>query len=309
VTIARRAAAAVLGSRRAGRAAGRGAAGCGRALALVYHRVRPEPAKPHEVVPCVPLELFREHVAVLLAIGEVVPLAELTYSRASRRPRFALTFDDDYSTHFSQVLPVLMELGVPATFFLSGRSLHGKGAYWWEVLEALLHVDGVAKVARYLNVASVAPHGIAQACEADIARQLHLEAIGGDVADQLTPNEIAAMAMAGATIGFHTVEHRALPALGALDRQRALTTGLMDLAELTGQRATLFAYPHGKVDGSSARDVRAAGFDAAWTGADAPLSRGNDRWRLGRWEPGAINPADLRVRALGRLIRPITTHA
>jgi peptidoglycan/xylan/chitin deacetylase (PgdA/CDA1 family) len=257
----------------------------------------------------VTVEQFRDHVAALLEIGDVVPLSELTTSRATWRPRFALSFDDDYSTHFTHVLPVLQELGLPATFFLSGRSLHGKGAYWWEALEALLHRVGVEEVARGMGLASRTPRGVAAACEADLARQHRLEGGGSEVGGQLRPSEIAAIATAGLTIGFHTVDHRPLPGLAASERSDALNKGLLELQALTGQRLNLFAYPHGKADSSTAEAVRAAGFDAAWTGADAPVFRGNDRWRLGRWEPGPIAPAELRVRALGRLVRPAVAHA
>ena len=98
----------------------------------------------------------------LLALGDVVPLDELIVDRRSERPRFALTFDDDYASHVRHVLPVLRELEVPGTFFLSGRSLHGLGPYWWEVLEAGMRRDGPGRVARALDVAGREPHAIAR---------------------------------------------------------------------------------------------------------------------------------------------------
>jgi hypothetical protein len=149
-----RGATALLRQRFMGSVGGRLAAGRGQALALVYHRVRPEPFRAYEIVPCVPVEQFRQHVEALLTMGNIVPTGELITSRRSRRPRFALTFDDDYATHFSYVLPVLRELSVPATFFLSGRALHGLGPYWWEVLESREPLPRRARKIRSVSITS-----------------------------------------------------------------------------------------------------------------------------------------------------------
>jgi peptidoglycan/xylan/chitin deacetylase (PgdA/CDA1 family) len=300
----RRGATALLGQRFMSSVGGRLAAGRGQALALVYHRVRPEPLREYEIVPCVAVGQFREHVEAFLTMGDIVPAGELITSQRSRRPRFALTFDDDYATHFSYVLPVLRELNVPATFFLSGRALHGLGPYWWEVLESRMQKDGPNHVARALDVPSAEPQAIAAACEADPGRQRYLENDAADTGDQLRPNEMAALAAAGMTVGFHTVTHPVLPRLAPPDRQRALTDGRERLEDLTGQRLTVLAYPHGRADAVTAADAQAAGYESAWTGAGRAVGRRSDRWRLGRWEAGAINANVLRARALARLLRP-----
>ena len=300
----RRGAAALLAPRFSGAVGGRLAAARSQALALVYHRVRPEPGRDYEVVPCVQVEQFRAHVAALQAIGDIVPVDELIISQPSRRPRFALTFDDDYATHFRDVLPVLIQLGVPAAFFLSGRSLNGLGPYWWEVLEARIRHEGPERVARALDLPHTEPQAIAAACEEDPARQRHLETDAADTGDQLRPSEMSALAAAGMTIGFHTVAHPVLPRLAPHDRHRALTHGRERLRELTGQRLAILAYPHGRADAATAADTRAAGYEAAWTGAGRAISPRSDRWRLGRWEAGPIDARALRARALARLLRP-----
>jgi peptidoglycan/xylan/chitin deacetylase (PgdA/CDA1 family) len=277
----------------------------GHALALVYHRVRPEPARDNEVVPCVPVDQFRAHVEALRTVGDIVRVDQLMTSRLSGRPRFALTFDDDYATHVRHVLPVLRQLEVPATFFLSGRSLHGLGPYWWEVLEARIRADGRQRVARALDVPSGEPQAIAAACENDTDRQRLLQADAGGAADQLRPGEISALAEGGMTIGFHTVAHAVLPLLGPPDRRRALIHGRDRLQDLTGQWLAEFAYPHGRADAATAADARAAAYRAAWTGTGTVVSDRSDRWRLSRWEAGAIDPRTLRARALARLLRPV----
>jgi peptidoglycan/xylan/chitin deacetylase (PgdA/CDA1 family) len=259
--------------------------------------------REYEVVPCVPVEQFRQQVASLLAIGDIVPVHELIIDRPSRRARFALSFDDDYASHFRYVLPVLREFGVPATFFLSGRALHGLGPYWWEVLETRMRDEGLERVAASIDVPLAEPKVIAAACEDDPQRQQALEAAGAEPDDQLRASEMSALATGNTTIGFHTVRHPVLPRLTSAERHRALTHGRELLQDLTGQRLTVFAYPHGRADAVSAADARAAGYEAAWTGAGIAVSRRSDRWLLPRWEAGAIDAGVLRARALARLLR------
>ena len=299
---------ALLGGRLPARVVAGAAAARGRALALVYHRVRPEPAQPHEIVPCVPVEQLRAQLGALRRLGDIVPLDRLLDPGRAGRPRFALTFDDDYRTHARYVLPVLRQLGLPATFFLSGRSLHGLGPYWWEVLEEQLRADGPQRVAGALDLAAADPAAIARACEEDPARQHRLEAGAGDDGHQLRPGEIAELAEAGMTIGFHTVAHAVLPLLGPGDRRQALRHGRDRLQDACGQQLAMLAYPHGRADVATAADARAAGYRAAWTGAGSAVSGRSDRWRLARWEAGAVDPGVLRARALARLTRPVRSH-
>jgi peptidoglycan/xylan/chitin deacetylase (PgdA/CDA1 family) len=119
---------------------------------------------------------------------------------------------------------------------------------------------------------------------------------------------MAALAAAGMTIGFHTVRHPVLPRLAPPDRHRALTEGRERLQDITGQSMTVFAYPHGRTDAPTAADTRAVGYESAWTGAGRAVGRRSDRWRLGRWEAGAVEADVLRARALARLLRPVPAH-
>jgi peptidoglycan/xylan/chitin deacetylase (PgdA/CDA1 family) len=91
------------------------------------------------------------------------------------------------------------------------------------------------------------------------------------------------------TVGFHTLEHPLLPDLDGDGLAAALTTGREELAAATGRPLTLLAYPHGKADQRVARATRAAGYTAAWTGWPRPAQPGDDRFLLGRWEPGPLD--------------------
>ena len=280
------------------------AAARGRSLVLVFHRVAPDGSRPSSLVPSIPEALFRRQVQALGELGEIVPLAELlgTWHRP-RRSRFALTFDDDYQTHADPVLPVLRALGVHGTFFLSGRSLHGLGPYWFEVLEWLIDTCGVRDVADRLGIPAGSPIELAVACERDPQRQRLLEQAAKQPPLHLRPDQIQALAAATMTVGFHTLHHPALPALPDDALARALTEGRSELTTMTGRPLHLFAYPHGQADRRVAAQVQAARYTAAWTGLPSPMRSGDDPFLLGRWEPGPLGVDDFLVKVAVRLHR------
>jgi peptidoglycan/xylan/chitin deacetylase (PgdA/CDA1 family) len=282
----------------------------GHRLVLVYHRLG-QPLRPDSaIVPSVPAEIFRDHVRALGDVVELVSLDTLIDDdwRASadahpRRPAVALTFDDDLPSHVEHALPVLREFGVPAAFFLSGRSLHGLGAYWFQHLEALLTTYGTSRTAALLGVPEAGAEGLVKACEGnpDLRRRVSERAADLPTPQILQPGAIAALAAAGMTIGFHTVNHDVLPSLDQPALQRAVSHGREDVAAITGAPVMYFAYPHGKADTRSEAAVRAAGFRAAFTGIPVPIRSGVDPYRLGRWEPGPIGVDQLLIKLTTRL--------
>lgn len=271
---------------------------------LVYHRVRPQPAAWYEVVPCVPTSCFEGHLQVLAETADVVSLANLVDGRPSRRPRVALTFDDDDPGHETHVLPALLRHGMSATFFLSGRSPHGLGPYWWQPLEQAVRQRGVAAVAAELGLPEAASAvTLALACERDPVRRARVAGFAAEDGAILDAEGIAALARTGMDVGFHTLEHRVLTGLPDAAVDRDLRTGVQTLAALTGTQPRWFAYPHGKANGRVAARVRAAGFDAAWTGRPVAFRQGQNQYLLGRWEPGPLPPDTFERELTVRLMR------
>lgn len=275
-----------------------------RALVLVYHRIVAHAPSASAIVPTVASNVFRRHVAALAEVGEIVPLESLVGGIGRHaRPRFALTFDDDHLSHVEHTLPILRSLGAPATFFLSGRALHGLGPYWFEVLEREIDARSLAAVARELSIDADRPEALAVACERDRSLQARLEDRAGEPGPRLEHGDIEALAAAGMSVGFHTLRHRILPPLPPDELEADLVEGRQDLEAIVGRRIELFAYPHGKADPRTAAAVRRADYVAAFTGRPSPITRGADPYLLGRWEPGPLGVDDLLVGTAIRLTR------
>ena len=299
-TFVRRVAATLLRSSTVSRAVRALAHVRGHRLVLVYHRVGPPAPSGCEVVPSVPVEVFRAQLQALCEVVDLVTIDEVIAFDRSRsahrtRPAVALTFDDDLPSHAEYAVPILREVGVPAAFFLSGRVLHGLGPYWFQQLEALLIAYGERRTAALLHVPEARAGSLAHTCErrGDLRHRVSELAAGLSTAAILQRDALGAFVAAGMTVGFHTVDHDVLTDLDDAALESAVLRGRADLAAATGAAVHYFAYPHGKADMRAAMAVRRAGFSAAFTGRAQPVREGTDLFHLGRWEPGPIGVDDL----------------
>jgi peptidoglycan/xylan/chitin deacetylase (PgdA/CDA1 family) len=248
------------------------------------------------VVPTVPVDLFRRQLEAVLDVGDVVELEVLLSApKRRRRPRLALTFDDDYLTHRDVALPILRDLRVPATFFLCGRSLHGLGPAWFDVLDRLVRRDGLERTRRSVGSDAETVEALALECERNEPLRGAVIERGGALASdgQLDSADIAALTDANMSIGFHTLGHVVLPTLDEASLRREVVAGRDALEAAASQRISTFAYPHGKANAGAAAAVRDAGYRAAVTGHPHPITWRSDPLLLGRWEPGPLNVDEL----------------
>ena len=88
---------------------------------LTFHRVRPagQPADPFDTCPSVSIELFRTVLAHAREHFDCVPLRELVDGCGRKAPAAAVTFDDGWRDNYELAFPVLRELGIPATIFVT----------------------------------------------------------------------------------------------------------------------------------------------------------------------------------------------
>jgi peptidoglycan/xylan/chitin deacetylase (PgdA/CDA1 family) len=284
------------------RALMRGATARGRSLVLCYHRVAPVKSDDEVITP-IPPERFAEQMRALRDMGEVVPLDRLlAFPRQWQRPVFAVTFDDDDSSHVRFALPILQEFTIPATFFLSGRALNGCGPYWWTLLEQSIAEVGLDATCDMLGRSRASSaRSLVRACRA--------EGITREVAVRLSPPvmdaaDIRILADAGMTIGFHTLRHAALPQLDDPALQSAMTEGRGALEVVACRPIDLLAYPYGRADHRVANAARNAGYRAAFTTEARAIAPASDPFFIGRWQPGPDAADAFAADAAIRLARP-----
>jgi peptidoglycan/xylan/chitin deacetylase (PgdA/CDA1 family) len=254
---------------------------CSGGLILMYHEIAFVAGDARrEIAPPLGLDLFRRQLSHLRRHYEVVSLCHLQERVAQRHSRrripVALTFDDDLASHDVHAAPELMRLGLPATFFLGGRSLHSPSPTWWQDLQAiydrgdasrhhLWHVleshcpwaDVDTDARRLFQTIKMLPRERLQ----PIAEVLRDVAGADGEQRQLTAAGVGRLLDVGFDVGFHTLRHEVLQTLDDAELRRAMYEGRDAIERVAGRRLTRIAYPYCAADLRVAAAAGAAGFE------------------------------------------------
>ncbi|MBQ7208424.1 MAG: polysaccharide deacetylase family protein [Lentisphaeria bacterium] len=188
-------------------------------IVLCYHRVARLEHDPHQLA--VSPENFQEQMKFL---RDNFPVLRFDGEWFFKECSFVITFDDGYADNLHEALPVLHEMGLPATIFVSSGFVGGARAFPW---------DGNDVPARPEH----------RQLSADELRQL--------AGDPLV------------TLGSHTLTHPRLSELAPAEQEREILAGHRTLEEVVGKKLAVMSYPfgnHGDFDRNCREICRQAGF-------------------------------------------------
>ena len=103
-------------------------------IVLIYHRVADLECDPQLL--SVSVENFRKQMQFLKGNYHFHRFEE--HWTPSTRPGVVITFDDGYSDNYLNALPILEDLDIPATFFITSSKIDSKLEFWWDDLERLI---------------------------------------------------------------------------------------------------------------------------------------------------------------------------
>lgn len=102
------------------------------AIIIVFHRVNDK--TPGDLLSCSPDE-FRKYCSFFKRHFNVVPLRSIV-DKLHRHESFdcelAITFDDGYADNCEYAAPILKEMNLPATFFVTSRFIDTDMIAWWD---------------------------------------------------------------------------------------------------------------------------------------------------------------------------------
>lgn len=257
---------------------------------LLYHRVF-APDKDPQLL-CVSPPKFREQMQWLKDNCTVLPLAEMALrAQHSDLPNDAVsvTFDDGYFDNLAFAKPILVDLGVPATVYVSSGFIDSEAGMWWDVVEAILLSESPREwnvtlpptmerqreylaLCAKLKFASLSErHEIIRRLEESDGAAPHRDSHRG-----LTQSELLDLANGGLVeVGGHTVDHPALSGM-PVDSQRAqIENDKAALEQVLGHPVRSFAYPFGtptEVDALTEKLTREAGYEFACANVSGSLS-------------------------------------
>lgn len=257
---------------------------------LRYHRVNNNCDPFFKALPVSQFKVQMQYLARHFQFLSLDQLASTQAPSRGDRPCVAVTFDDGYRDNFVHAFPLLREMQIPATIFLTTGYIDTGKLAWYDEVRLAFKLTSRPRISLQSiggpSASLGTEQGRLQAMELtlswlrniDNASRLlrlpelfkHLRVTGQLIlpATMLGWNEIRQMNKAGMEFGAHTVTH---PVLGTLPISR-----LQD--EILGSKTTLedrlqlpvrhFAYPFGKPSdlcGNAKQVVQAAGFQTAVT--------------------------------------------
>lgn len=298
--------------------------GDNRVCIVTYHRILEHHDPLLDSEPDV--NAFRWQMETLARCFNVLPLSAAVQAIRTHcvPPRaVCITFDDGYRSCHDLALPILQELGLPATIFVTTGCLE-QGSMWNDrIVEA---VRALPSALLDLSEVGLGQHGLYTVADRkrivnrinDDSKYLppegrqrvidYLEKIAGrrDTAQlMLTRDMIARLAACGMEIGGHTVNHPILTRLSDAAAREEIVENKRVLEQITGKPLRLFAYPNGKVgmdfDERHVGMVEAAGYEAAFTTALGAAGAGNERYQMPRGRPWDGTPWLFSLRLLSWL--------
>jgi len=248
---------------------------------------------------CRPVSLG--HLAAFLETGDIAPHS------------VAVTFDDGYKSNYDSAYPILKELGIPATIFVtSGFILQREEHHrylWPDFITALLKTRAGQKLDLedygFGQYDLTSPRNIYASREALCE---HLKSIAATETDRIildlykkhnesldharfadyrpmTAEQLRSLASGDlVTIGAHSRTHPILSRLAPDMLEEEIVGSKRDLEEMTGAEITEFAYPNGRrqdINGE-AYELTTRNFDCAVTTEAGLNPIGHDKYLLRR---------------------------
>jgi peptidoglycan/xylan/chitin deacetylase (PgdA/CDA1 family) len=254
------------------------------ALILGYHRLSADPAgdpigRDLRVTP----SRFRRQIELVAQRFSIVPLSDLIARRRHGLPidgLAAVTFDDGHADNYSEALPILSHMGVPATVFLATDYVDRPRPFWTDRLAAFVgdHAGTVLALPAELGgaVDLTSPDrlrsGYARLLRtlrswSDPSRRERMldELDAPRPADSLplTWSQVREMHAHGVTFGAHSRTHPSLADVPHTVLMEELASSRDRVAACLNMQSIPFAYPFGAVEGHVWRTAKAAGFSGA----------------------------------------------
>jgi len=254
-------------------------------VVLLYHRVAELASDPQLLA--VSPDNFHQQMVYLKQRYPLVRFED-DWSRV-KGPAIAVTFDDGYADNALNALPILEEVGVPATFFVSTGQLDTQQEYWWDELERII-LGGLALPEAFtFDDSGLTSHWFTRSLAerekfyaelqplmkkmtaerrkdwlSQLRRWAGADEIGRRAYRAMSSEELQQLASSDwVTIGGHTVTHSRLSGLAEEQQREEIFTSRRQLETLLGRPVTTFSYPYGRRDDynrTSTNLCREAGF-------------------------------------------------
>ena len=297
----------------------------GKGVALMYHEVLPDLEGPAAWT-VVKESSFKEQMLYLKEYFDILTIDEALIKASSfkkpMKPYAVVTFDDGYHGNLSCMLPIIEDLQIPVTVFVSTHAIEERTVYWYDQVIALLDYTGEFSVD--LSQFGLGNYKINKSKNEQrnwgamqqiltslktLTPQLRKEAVAdildgvGKLPVQLKMMSIEDIALLSSSpfvsIGGHSHCHNILPQLADSELYNTIEINRHKLRKWTGKKIELFSYPNGDFDDRVIAAVMKGKYKSAVTTLAEPWTQGVNHFKLPRYGVGRFDSLGLFITRLG----------
>lgn len=258
-----------------------------RVCVIFYHRVNELLFDQHNL--CVSPVNFDQHMRYLKKNYNILRFEDDWQD--TDRDSVVVTFDDGYLDNYENAIPILNELEIPATVFVSTSCLKGDREFWWDELETILLLEDIPETfcledREYRCKWGTKSLGERMNCYRAVRRMMmnwtnyekrcawmnQLWEWSGYSRRTRMQNQTITDAickeiseMKNITIGNHTVSHPGLGSLGWEDQMKEIKEAKQHLEKLTGKKVETLSYPLGSYNEDTEQACKEVGIRKAAT--------------------------------------------
>lgn len=281
----------------------------GGASVFLFHRILPQDEECYNAEMATSKEAFTSFLDWLGEAYRVLPLDLVATRRGQAmdrdRPLCALTFDDGWLDNFTHAFPLLQERRFPATIFLAVRFIGTSRRFWqerlWACLQKLKNSDVRLPVLEQcfrqfpwfppnptlprsyrtlMRFLMTRPSEDAEEFVQSLEEFANLTAVTGR--SFLNWEEVQTMQRAGIAFGSHTLHHSLLTNAAPRLSEVEICRSREELSERLGADVTAFAYPWGRSNRLSRRQVEGSGYSFAVTATGGLIDSSTSPWLVPR---------------------------
>lgn len=271
----------------------------GRVLTLLYHRVN---SLENDInLLSVSTENFYNHMKFLKENYHIVKFED-NWNEISN-DAVCITFDDGYADNYENAIPILKELHIPATIFVTTGNINTKEEYWWDELERNLLLEDVEYKKKFkLQDELFSCEWLTDTYEKrrELYNTLHwlmyskvnvlkrkdwleqlrewngFNLVGRKINYSMSIEQCLSLPKELITIGAHTVNHPSLGIQTKEEQKYEIEQSKYYLEKLLKYKITTFSYPFGKISDYNEDSINickecgikkaASNFAGLWTG-------------------------------------------
>lgn len=242
--------------------------GNNKVLLLYYHRVNISQMDYNLL--CVSPIRFRQQMLYLKKNYQIIRFEDNWDSLGT--DAVVITFDDGYLDNLRYALPILEELEIPATMFISTGTMDQTKEFWWDELEQILLIgEGFPKELQlrdnefdfrwntstyeyrkncYMGIHYLMKNFISPSRREDWLVQLwEWRGQGRTIRESnrtVSPDDCRKLSTSKViSIGAHTISHPSLANLSKEEQRSEIKTSINRLEQILNKKITLFSYPFG----------------------------------------------------------------